>query len=796
MKDVMKNDKIRFLLCFLFFVALAFITFRCAWGDGKIFATSDINIGRLAAMKLRLPEHFTGSFSGNQLFGSMGFGISLFAVFLWLLPLEAAGDLFYGLVLVLGSMSLVAYLRLWNRSWGACLVGALVAFWFNSILLAPTGHAFKMEVLAFSVFSLYWIERAVREESFGRLVGFAMLAGVSVGIMLLEQQDVAIFAGLFIGPYAVLRLIQTKGRAWKRWVGLLGPIGVVALLLAGASSMEAYRRNIQDAAPVQSQGDSAKWDFITQWSMVPDEWPDLVAPGWGGWGSHNPEGPYWGRIGRSAEWEETGRGFRNFKLATTYFGLFPFVFTVFSGVMAWRQRKQSASVVVLFWAGAALVGLLLACGRYSFLYRIFYQLPLVNNIRAPIKFLDNVQIAVGIVAAYGIDQALYAIDRKGLRRLWIVFLGCGMAMLMAGLYYRWMPENQLVVFREEGFGEYAASMVDNMSAAWVHAAVGAFLVAGLLAANGWRGIRAGWVVGGVVTVLTFDSLLLTSRYFRAEDMASIEQANPVIRYIRDHQGDERAYFVDTNGIYNQWLASDGPYHDLSLFNVWQLPRMPQDYKEFLAVVGADPIRLWQLSSVRLVAAPVSVMRQFSRTPALEQAFQPALNYQVPTPQGLRSDVLMEFTSTIPRCALFSGWTVVDRENQCRSLVSPQHDVMRSVLVDAAAGLTSKPAQGRFQKVAAHITKKRARMMVQSDQGGVLRFSQYFQPGWSVRIDGNPADLLRVDYLCMGVMVPAGEHEVEFRCLNATATAVFVFGGFLVSLGSAIVLLRIGRKKKA
>jgi uncharacterized membrane protein YfhO len=36
------------------------------------------------------------------------------------------------------------------------------------------------------------------------------------------------------------------------------------------------------------------------------------------------------------------------------------------------------------------------------------------------------------------------------------------------------------------------------------------------------------------------------------------------------------------------------------------------------------------------------------------------------------------------------------------------------------------------------------------------------PGWKVTLDGEPADLHRVDYLLRGTTLPPGSHRVEFR----------------------------------
>ena len=45
---------------------------------------------------------------------------------------------------------------------------------------------------------------------------------------------------------------------------------------------------------------------------------------------------------------------------------------------------------------------------------------------------------------------------------------------------------------------------------------------------------------------------------------------------------------------------------------------------------------------------------------------------------------------------------------------------------------------------------------------VLVVSENYQSNWSVRVDGEEAEMLRVNYVWKGVALSAGEHEVELR----------------------------------
>ncbi len=785
----MKSDKVKFLLCTLFFIVLAAITFRCAWPADHVFSASDMNIGRLALKKHSLPAQLTGVFGSSPVLGGSMYRYMLFNVLTALFPLTVVANGFYGFALVVGSASMVWFLRMWERSWTASVLGALVAFWFNSIMLAAGGHAYKIEVLVFSVLALCFSEKAIRSVSLRKAVGFSLFTGIATGIMMIEQQDVALFAGLFVGSYTLFRLVQVHGKAFARWIAVLAPIASVALLLSADMVLKSYGRNISGAAAVQESNDD-KWNYITQWSMVPDEWPDLVALGWSGWSSGNPDGPYWGKIGQSAEWETSGKGFHNFKLTSVYFGIIPFLLGGFGMVWAFLNRKSEEGRQILFWSIAGFLGFWLAFGKYSLLYKLFYQLPLVGNIRAPMKFMDNFQICLGIVAAYGLDR-LVDDGKVGkiTKVLWISGAVFGGLMLLAGLKLLVFPASQIAEFGKMGFEPYAEIMLKNMSNAWLHAALLAIVATGLVFVV-WKGLKqAKWVAVAFVAVLAVDSLVQTSHYFRATNIASMKKGNVVLNFLKENQGNERTFLLDQGGIHNQWLASDGPYHEISFFNIWQYPRMPVEYKKFLSSVGRNQIRLWELSSVRYISAPAGVLEQFKKNPQLAEKFEPVLNYQVPTVQGMRPDVLLEFKDTIPRFAVFNGWDVLPVDQHCSRLSNPQHNVHATLLLTPGSGIDPQAAKSSFQSLDGRISNKDAVVNVEVNRPSIVRFSQRFQPEWRVYVDGEAAKLLQVDYLCMGVRVPSGKHEVKFKCVSGMPQALAALSVFVVSVVVAVGLLR-------
>ena len=76
-------------------------------------------------------------------------------------------------------------------------------------------------------------------------------------------------------------------------------------------------------------------------------------------------------------------------------------------------------------------------------------------------------------------------------------------------------------------------------------------------------------------------------------------------------------------------------------------------------------------------------------------------------------------------------------------------------------------------------------MVQAvaEQTGLLVLGDSFYPGWQAKVDGQPSEVLRVNLIQRGVLVPAGEHRVEFTLRSATLRT----GAWLSLLGVAALV---------
>jgi hypothetical protein len=302
------------------------------------------------------------------------------------------------LALLCGSVVLFLFLtRRLGLHWIAGLLGAITAYWLGSNLtLVFAGHIMKYGVICLAAMVLFLLPLAVGS------FRWAILCGGLLGGMFLEQQDSALFFGIFWGAYACFLLFRQKQPLVASGAKLVVML-FVALLVSLPTLLSSFEQNVTGVASVQ-ESNQQKWEFCTQWSWPPEESIDFIAPGYTGWRSGEPDGPYWGRMGRSNGWELTRQGFMNFKLENTYLGIIPVALALFACASAFVRKVNRAEII--FWSAAVLLTLLLSFGKYFPLYSVFWHLPVVNSIRNPNKFLQVFQMCLGILSAYGFDALL------------------------------------------------------------------------------------------------------------------------------------------------------------------------------------------------------------------------------------------------------------------------------------------------------------------------------------------------------------------------------------------------------
>jgi uncharacterized membrane protein YfhO len=76
---------------------------------------------------------------------------------------------------------------------------------------------------------------------------------------------------------------------------------------------------------------------------------------------------------------------------------------------------------------------------------------------------------------------------------------------------------------------------------------------------------------------------------------------------------------------------------------------------------------------------------------------------------------------------------------------------------------------------------------------------YYEPDWRAYIDGKPADYFRVNYILRAMVIPAGEHTIEFKNesprLYKLIKVNIVFGILFVLAVAGSLVLYYRKEKK-
>ena len=86
---------------------------------------------------------------------------------------------------------------------------------------------------------------------------------------------------------------------------------------------------------------------------------------------------------------------------------------------------------------------------------------------------------------------------------------------------------------------------------------------------------------------------------------------------------------------------------------------------------------------------------------------------------------------------------------------------------------------------------------QSDKGGVVVFSEIYYPGWTATIDGQEAELGRVNYILRALSVKPGKHEIvlTFKPKSVKATETIAYMSYALLIGVLFGAALIGYRRR-
>jgi len=676
-----------------------------------------------------------------------------------LFPVERAIGYSVLLHLALAGLAMYAYAGRLGLTKGGRVLAAL-AFAFGGYIVARVNFLTMICAIAWLPLAMWAGDLLGRKPTLRRAV---VLAAVLALQFLAGHIQLWYYTLWLVGAYVLYQAWAspegTEGRR-ERWRGLAraGLLFIAAVGLGVLLSAAQMLPTAELARESQRQGGAA-YEFAMTYSFWPWRLITLVVPDFFGNPGH---GDYW--------------GYGNYWEDAAYVGLLPLFLALYAGWRWWRSRgrggtegREGGMGVVPFFLAAVPVSILLALGDNFPLYPLVFRwVPGFGFFQAPARLLCWYAFAVAALAGIGWDLLRRSprLERVA-RLLCVVAVGVMVAALAARLALPDVQHTFGPALLQTGALAVGVSLLLMWRARLDRAGSRRWQL--------WQGVALGLVA--------LDLFLFSLPLVPATDPALYHRPTETAAFLSQDPEPFRTYtFAQTDYqirykrylLFNDFGPSDVDFlmglRETLLPNLGLVegiasagnfdPLLVGRYERFMDAVNEVPLdmalRLLGLMNVRYVLEPGELGR-------LE-------------PPYARADInVYDNPHALPR-----GWVapharvISDPEALLAALQEEGHGPRSQVLLETPAPLPADPshwpssAEPALQYHPSGVT-----IDVTLAEPGYLCLSQTFYPGWQAWVDGDPADLVRGNYLFQAIPLAAGPHCVEllYRPVSFLAGAV-------------------------
>jgi len=687
----------------------------------------------------------------------------------------------YLIIVFLAGFGTYLYLRelqvgRWAALWGG--ITFMSAPTFLSFPLA--GHYAKMTVISLFPFMLFALERGMNR---GHIKWFIALGAlVTVGIFSPHLQMLQ-YALLAVGLYFLFKLYMLHRQgATHSLLGARTGMFMIAMALGlgvGAEGLippylhvktESKRAAIQDEAG----GSPAQQLALAQsWSLHPEEVASLVVPEFGGFHDQAAGANYyWGR--------------NPMKLNSEYFG----VLVVLLALLLLPEIRRRP--VALFMAGQFLLVLAFTLGSHTPVHWIaFHLIPGANVLRAVGMASFLFAFPACVLAAISLDALLSTRpEQLAERRRHVLFVGSGLGaiILLLALFPQGLVEAWVAVTSYD-MPPYKQQILFNGLQWLSRGALYGFVVVGagttLLLLRLHGKIALMWMLAGLVLLTLFDTWRIDRRFLRYEDPSrytDVRAENPLtVEFLKPVNDDPFRIFPLPN---YQFLKYPGYRLDgidllqgtvvVTDHNNYTVRRYDNLIQEFGPVLGEfDKKMLRGLESAYsdddLLGAMQPLLNLVNARYVLTPASKPLQSERFPEVFAREAVRVYENPQSLPWAYLVPSITIMtDPTAALMALRDGRIDPRQTAILES-------PPPGQFGQQPAgdraadrvNVTKRDLAAGVieieaVSDGPRMLVVSDNYYPNWHALVDGEPAELMRANYVWKAVYLNPGDHTVTLK----------------------------------
>jgi len=272
-----------FLWVILCLLGVLVALFSRSFESSQVLFSSDGPLGAVAARFAAVPEAYTGMWQDLYwLGGHVGSAFpSMTYMFLWLLKPVAFAKFYEPFSLLVLGLSAWLFFRQWGFRFGVCLMGALAAM-LNTDFFSYA--CWGLGTLTLSVASIFLGLAALGTPSGNRVWLRTALAGLAVGLAVMEGFDAGAILSLYMAAFVVFHAVQggfRDGGAWFKGLGRLALVAGMAGFIATQTLDVLVSTQIKGVAGMgqDEKSKTERWDAATMWSLPKAETLRVIIPG-------------------------------------------------------------------------------------------------------------------------------------------------------------------------------------------------------------------------------------------------------------------------------------------------------------------------------------------------------------------------------------------------------------------------------------------------------------------------------------------------------------------------------------
>ena len=683
----------------------------------------------------------------------------------------------------------------WAALWGG------IAYMSAPTLMAFTfaGQYAKMGVIALYPWMWYFLDRGLRER---RLVHFAALAVAIAWGIYSPHPKMLYYALCGTGLFFLFRIYQwyQAERDWGlcgRRTGFFVFAVVLGLGLGAEGTFPLYSYTGSESKRAAGEEGSGRTDaeqlaYAQSWSLHPEEVASLIVPEFGGFRLPKENGStYWGR----------NPGKDN----SEYFG----VLVVVLGVVAIAGMRRDP--FVLFLVALFVLSLAYTLGGHTPVHWLAYHLlPGIKLFRAVGMAAYLFAFPACVLAAMGLARLLEAdVDGRDALQKYLTISGGAIAAL--ALLVAMMPGGMTALWNGLFYSDIAAQkarVLENgldwlaRGSTYVLLVVVGALAVLLLRLRGVVGVGVTVAILGVLTLC--DTWRINSVFLKYETPSAytdLRKENLRAKELMQADGElfrilplPDHHILNQAGLGLEGIPSITGFNNLTVGRydrvlreiepvtnmLWSKYAMGREipYSDTDLLDAIHPLINLLNGQYLVVPRGLALVPPADRFPSVGEAD----NYRI-----YKNAQALPWFYLAPRAQV-----VADEDRVLELLRSGQIDPSAVALVEEALPfeLTNPDviSTDRVQVIEHNPPEGFIHLQTQSENARLLVVSENYQSNWSVWVDGQPADMLRVNYVWKGVVLPPGEHRVEFRYRSSilfwSRTATILCALFVVGLIAA------------